>query len=291
MVEVFKHTDYFSTPDFRLAIQTTRVGSDPVHYHRHEFNEIAIVTGGKGVHQVEGEEFGIAKGDVFVINSPIVHGYTDAEELVITNILYDPDQTLDPRPEIHKLPGYHALFILEPFYRQSHRFQSKLNLQGLAFKPLIEIIDRMQQEHDRAWPGYETMLSACFLQLVVYLSRMYSLQKPPQSDTIVRLSNVISHIESNYHEPIMLDDLVSISHMSKNTLLRTFKKVYKYSPVDYLIRLRLNKACEMMHDRDLSISEIAYATGFSDSNYFTRQFRKIYGTTPSVFRRRLIADA
>jgi AraC-like DNA-binding protein len=73
--------------------------------------------------------------------------------------------------------------------------------------------------------------------------------------------------------------------MSKNHFLRVFKQCYKTSPTDYLIRLRLSKALELMAESDRTVSEIAYEVGFSDSNYFTRQFRRVYGQPPTAFRK------
>ena len=72
--------------------------------------------------------------------------------------------------------------------------------------------------------------------------------------------------------------------MSMRSLLRHFKEINGSSPKEYLIGLRINYACELLDSTQLSIGEIAFKSGFNDSNYFSREFGKRTGTTPSKFR-------
>ena len=77
------------------------------------------------------------------------------------------------------------------------------------------------------------------------------------------------------------------ANMSKSTLNRIFKKTTGESPVDYLVNLRINKAYSLMKNSGLQISEVAYQTGFTDSNYFTRQFKKNTGLSPREYRKKM----
>ncbi len=72
--------------------------------------------------------------------------------------------------------------------------------------------------------------------------------------------------------------------MSKNHFLRVFRQCYGTSPINYLIRLRLEKSCELLEHSGKNITEIAFEAGFSDSNYYTRQFSKTYGMSPRAYR-------
>ncbi len=73
--------------------------------------------------------------------------------------------------------------------------------------------------------------------------------------------------------------------MSEGNLHKVFKEATGQSPIDYLIKLRLQRSMDLLSDTGLSITEIAFKTGFNDSNYFTRHFKKIIGTTPSRYRK------
>jgi AraC-like DNA-binding protein len=55
--------------------------------------------------------------------------------------------------------------------------------------------------------------------------------------------------------------------------------------VEYHIRLKIRRACRLLKQTDLNITEIAFRSGFEDSNYFARQFRKIMGVSPSLYRK------
>jgi len=91
-------------------------------------------------------------------------------------------------------------------------------------------------------------------------------------------------MESHCQESIPLARLAHIAGMSQSTLLRAFRRVMKRSPIDHLIRLRVQHACAKLTDGESSITEIALATGFSDSNYFSRQFRRITGMSPRQYQ-------
>ena len=73
--------------------------------------------------------------------------------------------------------------------------------------------------------------------------------------------------------------------MAPSTLLPVFKKVTGYSPIDYLLHVRLAKAGELLLKTSIPVSEIASDCGFNDSNYFSRQFRKTYGLSPRDYRK------
>ena len=80
-------------------------------------------------------------------------------------------------------------------------------------------------------------------------------------------------------------DIVALcAAMSASTLNRYFKKATGLSPVEYQIHKRIELACMLMRTTDLSMMLISDRTGFSDSNYFTRTFRKVMGVTPSRYR-------
>ena len=73
--------------------------------------------------------------------------------------------------------------------------------------------------------------------------------------------------------------------MAPSTLLPVFKKVTGFSPIDYLLQVRLSKAAELLLKTELPVSEIAQKCGFHDSNYFSRQFRKRYAAAPKNYRK------
>ncbi|HEY3377796.1 MAG TPA: helix-turn-helix transcriptional regulator [Armatimonadota bacterium] len=73
--------------------------------------------------------------------------------------------------------------------------------------------------------------------------------------------------------------------MSPRSLLRQCTAMLGEPPIAYLLRIRLDKAAELLTTSALAITEIAECVGFRDSNYFTRQFHRRFGVPPIVYRR------
>jgi AraC-like DNA-binding protein len=119
----------------------------------------------------------------------------------------------------------------------------------------------------------------------VYLSRAYTGSSTIEAASLLRIGNVISAIEHGYARHWTLSDILSIAHMSRSTLMRVFRKATGQTPIEYLVRLRIQKAMELLRHTDWTITRIALEAGFNDSNYFTRQFRRANNQSPSQYRR------
>jgi transcriptional regulator GlxA family with amidase domain len=139
------------------------------------------------------------------------------------------------------------------------------------------------------------MAMASFMALVGYLSRCYNNSPGADSAALLRIGRTISHLEMHFGEPdINVEALADMAHMSKRSFMRTFQAATGLSPIAYLIQLRINRAAQLLRRRpELSITEVALQSGFSDSNYFTRQFRLQRNQTPSEYRRQktFVAEA
>lgn len=87
-----------------------------------------------------------------------------------------------------------------------------------------------------------------------------------------------------------LDDFASELNVSKSVLHRKFKLLVGQTPNQFMRLVRLRKAVEQLEKTDLSISEIAYITGFSQAHYFIKCFREVYNDTPKNFREKLLKE-
>ena len=101
---------------------------------------------------------------------------------------------------------------------------------------------------------------------------------------IESLKNMIGYIKNNYRDHISLDLIAKVGCMSKSSCNNLFKKYTGHTPIDYLIRYRLDKAMELMSTSDESIGNISSKCGFASSGYMTEQFVRCYGFTPREFR-------
>lgn len=92
----------------------------------------------------------------------------------------------------------------------------------------------------------------------------------------------VSFIDVNLHSKITLDELSEISGLSKDYLSQLFKKTTGLTVTDYIMKKRLSSAKQLL-DRDVSISDTAYALGFCSESYFISCFKKKYGITPREY--------
>lgn len=254
--------------------------------HKHEdFSELVIVLNGHATHIVNNEEAFIKKGNVFVINGSTVHAYKEPHDFKICNIMYRPELLESAAQDLRTLNGFQALFILEPFYRNITTYESKLSLTMSSLEYVAQLVAAMIEEYESRLPGRQTMLTSQFMELVVYLSRHYDHGEKTLDSAMMHLANAVSYIEDHYLEPITLEDIAAKSNISVRHLNRVFKAYYQTTPIAYLQRLRLEKACALLKQTHLSVTEISYACGFNDSNYLTRQFKKAYGVSPQAYRK------
>jgi AraC-like DNA-binding protein len=91
-------------------------------------------------------------------------------------------------------------------------------------------------------------------------------------------------IEDHCVEELSLSKVAKAANISRNHLSERFKQVTGTNFVDYIARTRFEKACELLRDVDLRISEIAFAVGFQSLSQFNRVFRKLSGQSPTEFR-------
>ncbi len=98
------------------------------------------------------------------------------------------------------------------------------------------------------------------------------------------MSEVISHIFSHYSQKIPVEDLATLMFLSVSQFERKFSRIFHATPQQFILKVRLDSAMRMLMETDLSITQISQKTGFYDSSFFTKQFKKMLGLTPREFR-------
>lgn len=250
--------------------------------HEHEFVELVIVTGGTGCYFTEKISYSIERGDIFIITPGVRHGYRDVKDLTLINILYNADSLLSPLADIGTMVGYHALFRIEPNF--SATAAARLLLSDEQLEGAVSIVSKIEEEVARDEPGVVFFSKVFFLELIGHLSRCYSTSEAQKSPEIMRVAEAISYIEQNYIKDIEQDDLAKIANLSKSHFLHIFKKTTDTTPLLYQKLLRMEKACSLLTQSMMSITEVSYNCGYHDSNYFTRQFKKVMKMSPKQYR-------
>lgn len=101
----------------------------------------------------------------------------------------------------------------------------------------------------------------------------------------------VEFVRENFHRNITIDELAKMSFLSVSALERRFKKHLGKTPKQFINEIRLENARRMLIETKLPIVEIAYQCGFSEHSYFSRQFKSMFGTLPSLLRAKMRQQA
>lgn len=99
------------------------------------------------------------------------------------------------------------------------------------------------------------------------------------------LGPVMEYLDAGYASLVRIGTLAASAGVHPVHLARVFREVHRTSIAQYVTTLRVRRACALLGDADLTLSQIALQTGFSDQSHFTRAFTAIVGAAPGAFRR------
>ncbi len=155
---------------------------------------------------------------------------------------------------------------------------------------IIDCIRRIVDEHEKRDIGYELSIKAYLNRILVQLihSHLQAMPSPMDSKSrkneMDRLSDIFKYIEENYTKDISGSDLARMANISLYHFSRLFKKITSMTITEYINSVRIRHAAEILYCTGKNVTEAALATGFNDTNYFARQFKRYMGVSPSRFR-------
>ena len=253
--------------------------------HKHNnFSELVIVLSGSAVHVVNDEEYLVKKGDVFVMREGTSHSYKDTVDFHICNIMYQQEHLVAKDSDIRTSPGYHALFMIEPAMTKQHGFQSRLSLKLSDFEKIERMTQMMLVEYDQKEAGWKTVMLGYFTVLTVQLSRLYQLKEKEEEKGAISITRSIAYMERHFTETLLIPELAEMAGVSTRHFTRLFEETYHTTPLKYINILRMQHASVLLRSTRMTITEVAQLSGFSDSNYFSRQFRKAFHQSPREYR-------
>ena len=100
------------------------------------------------------------------------------------------------------------------------------------------------------------------------------------------IKTLMVYVHENFQHAISIDQLADFAHISKRACFRIFQDNLHMTPVEYIREYRLQKACQMLVETSVPITQIAYCCGLGSSSYFGKTFRDAFGCSPMEYRRR-----
>ncbi|MBE6355994.1 MAG: helix-turn-helix domain-containing protein [Lentisphaerae bacterium] len=242
--------------------------------HLHEdFYELVIVADGVTLDQGE-EDMQVLQAGFFFIYAPgTIHNYGNMRNTKYFNVLVAKDVFENLLVKKDCMPGFEELFPC--FGKRSEIFR----LKGDGLKYIMDIAFAMQDEFNQQPPGWLEMIICQLQMLLIELWRWRRNDDIPEADdekVPFRISRSISFMEKHLTHNISIRELARYVSMSESSYRHSFKDVSSYSPIHYLIRLRLKNALRLIFIGK-SIAVAAKESGLRDSSYFGRMCRKYLG--------------
>lgn len=264
-------------------IEKYELGYVPVHWHR-EF-EILFVLSGTADCYIGDRSIRLKTGEGMFIGSNVFHQFhaQEGKGTAIPNILFAPEFFGDEDSRI--FCKYVSPFLEGNF---SHVILRREELwQRRILEDLEYLHNLFQNGGDMPELKIQERTLAIWQQLYSHMDEME--REPEKSEAAVqaRVKRMVMYIERNYTEKQALADIAQAANVSKTEALRCFKKCMNISPMNYLLRYRLQMAGKLLRRTRKSISEIAAECGFDNVSYFDRMFRRIYELTPSEYRKEI----
>ena len=238
--------------------------------HTHPFTELFYVVDGKGEFNIQGQRFPVKANDFVIINPQVEH-----------TELSSPDELLE-----YIVLGINGLSFsnLTPVSEGGHPF-SFFNLRDEQ-KDILRYLNAMVQEATSQSMSYELVCHNLLEILLIKILRHqhFDLEVGKQSKATKDISFIKHYLETYYHESIQLEDLASMTHLSRFYISHSFKKEIGMSPMEYLIAIRIKESKILLRTTNYSISQVADIVGFTTPTYFSKQFRKSTGISPTDYR-------
>ena len=296
----------FTGKEFRFAdaqfpfgvVRYVHDSTENLPMHRHGFIEMVFVLEGKAEHLIrlpKQDEFvcEISKGDVFIINPDEEHTFRiePGMKLDILNVNFH-SSFLDGTFVL----GNDEVRVMDFVYQQpllplNVRFGKILKLDDDEQKHMVTQIDGICKEIKEKRIGYHVVIGLVMAQVFAMLSRKYVeavesglVLDKDGAGGMTNIFRVMGFIEHHYNEDVSKEELARIGICSVRQLSRKFKECTGETVVEYVHRLRIDRARRLLSETDMKITEIASVIGFNDISFFNRVFKQQLTMTPREYR-------
>lgn len=256
----------YTTSNYRL----------PYHYEKNY--QIIFLLSGKILYQVNGKEYLVTKGGMIVLNTLEDH------TLKVLEYPYD-RYIIQIRPEFFqqevKYPEVVAIFIKRP-----PNFSHLLVVSEPIWNYLLYIIRETEKEYLAKRSYWELFIGANLRRMFITLFRecpVMSAMRVGSGATVAY--KIMNYLDRHFTEDITLDGVAAAIFLSKDYIAHIFKKETGYTIIGYVISCRINRAKMLLAETDQSITDIAFACGYTDFAYFSKQFKRYTKMSPSRFRK------
>ncbi|HNZ71060.1 MAG TPA: AraC family transcriptional regulator [Prolixibacteraceae bacterium] len=269
---------------FRIGIFQDNLEKSTWHYHNHY--EISFITEGTGKRIVADSMESFHPGDLVFIGQNLPHVWiADKARFALSNrnleMVYLQFSTTILFPQLLSMAEFANV-------RKALEMSERgIQIVGDTLNKVSEIMLQLPYLN-----GIEQLLNFYRLMDIIgkstsniaLASEEYLRKKFNTSNK--RIEAIHDYFMNNYRNEVNLEELSQLVNMAKGSLCRFFKENSGITLWEYLNHIKIEFACKMLMNNELSIAQVCFDSGFNNLNHFNRQFRKITGITPSSYRRK-----
>ncbi|HEL2738293.1 TPA: AraC family transcriptional regulator [Streptococcus suis] len=229
-----------------------------------------FITNGKGKISINGETTELTAGDIFVLpkNQSIFYQADENSPWTYTWVGFSGSRAETILSQTR---------LLEKYFLHSH-------LESEILKKMIDI----NQTEVQSLPMItELILIGHLNQLLAALVQEFPNESLKEASTLAKtyVHHAIKIIHSQYNSPVKVSAIAEKLALSRSYLYKIFKQETGYSIKDYIVQVKMNHACQLLANPDLSITEIANSVGYQDPLTFSSAFKNQYHQSPSDYRK------
>jgi len=252
-----------------------------------KFNDLVVTSmlrGKKVMHLFDDPEFEYLPGETVIIPSNVEMkiDFPEASK-------HNPTQCLALAIDHFKI-NETLQFLNERYPKEGQNNFWELDYDNYFFYNNIELASTINKLIKECMSSAITKDALADLTLQELLVRIIQTQTAKSIDTnkLTDKNNpmvpVLEYIRANIRESINLKELSDKACMSPTSFYRYFKRELGMSPIEFILSEKIKQAKQLLKDPNVQINEVSYASGFEDSNYFIRIFKKYEGVTPKQYQ-------
>jgi AraC-like DNA-binding protein len=248
--------------------------------HQHEEIQISYIANGEGNILVGDTITGYQKGNLIVLGSNLPHVFRSETNTDETSVMMSLFFTADSfGNNFFDLPEFK---ILESFFTD---IKNGFKIDAISQKTVNQFKKlKKANEFDRFILFFKIIKSICLLEKKALSNFIYD--KPFTDREGKRMQLVFDYVMTNYQRDISLEEIASLSNMTKNAFCRYFKLRTNKTFFQFLIDIRIERASKLLlKNRELSVIEIAELCGFNNISNFNRKFKELKHSSPLQYRK------
>ncbi|KIC95277.1 AraC family transcriptional regulator [Flavihumibacter solisilvae] len=258
----------FTTPNFEVP------------WHQHPELELILFLEGEGSAYAGNHVGSFSSGDIYFLGSNLPHTFQKARPGMMTSAVVVQFLADFWGKELLQLPESRELRTLFETAKVG------LKIKGELLQPLARLVKDLEHA-----AGFDRLLLLCQCLSLIASKKEYdqlsshhmaSLQTKQQQ----RMDRIFQYTIDHFSEGISLDEIASFAGMSVPAFCNYFRKRTKKTYVEFLNEVRIGKACQLLIDTTNSVAGIAYECGFNTLANFNKQFLKVSGTQPGLYRKK-----